>query len=89
VASKKGVDKRAVRRNRAKRRLRALVSVLLKRDWMFLPKDLELEWLLLAHRSSLVCSSKELETEVLAHWERIKASLVRHNAMKEGIDERI
>ena len=75
VASKKGVGKRAVHRNRAKRRLRMAVQEVLSS----LPHEStgqsqgrqNLEWVLMANKSCLDCSWPELVSDVRAQWDRL------------------
>ena len=75
VASKKGVGKRAVHRNRAKRRLRMAVREVLAS----LPESAQglaqgpkmLEWVLMANRSCVDCPWNELVVDVRTQWDRL------------------
>lgn len=76
VASKKSVDKRAVRRNRVKRRLRAAVRCLategqLVRQVAQSNQQRHLLWVLMANRGCLAADWESLKQEVKAHWESV------------------
>lgn len=95
VASKKGVGKRAVHRNRAKRRLRMAVREVLAH----LPSGSlglaegpkMLEWVVMANKSCVDCAWGELVADVRAQWDRLFGGLrpVEFPKKKESADGRL
>lgn len=83
VASKKGVDKRAVRRNRVKRRLRAAMALVLKVRQSTEQNESSttipaIEWCLTGNRSVLNTGWNELLEEVSAVWARIESKHLKN-----------